>query len=331
MIMDYGIINNQTTLTLVPAFDGAKCIQFKVFSPNKGQIYTSAISTLSHDDKSQPLDKLIEKYLRTTDINKLFYSGYCPFQNIFLRFNGVHKKLPLTNDPYQFQAKTFAGNIASCNDSFGLIPKTTLIKLMKQNDAESDRYYHDKHTDNINFVVHIEIHLCSMSFILHDKYYYINGEFYKKYDKNDCEIGVNRLTFLPLLPKEYTNKSKIKTLVFGYCRDKYICHDIIPMDITNLIYNFYPNLYGGMYEISEHNKGLSNKFEQKTDTFVISGIEFYFRYIGEYEKNDKYNTGLYLMFNCEKNKSITDVTFLCQLYCKSTKQSFSFIKNANFC
>eukprot|EP01084_Bolivina_argentea_P289435 497022_1 len=369
-VADYGIISNQTTLLLVTACNDLQFdlqfdlitreiqfdLQFTLFNPAKSsldrKIHSSEIQKLSTFDKDQSIDKIVENYLRQTDINPLFYSGYCPFQSINLRFRGNVR--PLTLSTKDLQTTTFNGQKATLKSTFGLIPSDKLYTVIskcvsEQTETIMDQYYHFSHTcansdqyfpkkcwrnhysnfyesngHESVFLINIDITMPTSPFLLIDKYYYINGEFYDKYDTKNNKM---RLQFFPILNQPI--KSNEKTLVFGYIRETFqLYYNVTSSDIIHLIYLFFPDLCGGKYEVSKYNKGISNKLRQKTKTFVVSGIEFCLRYVGKYARNYNYKqSGFYLELNGKKRNNISYVTFMCQLFCKLTKQSFTLIEN----
>eukprot|EP01084_Bolivina_argentea_P304665 526222_1 len=322
-----------------------------IIKHNEHQIHRIT-QPLSYSDFEIPIANLIYKSLRKTNIHPLYYSGYCPFKQLTICYNNINQQLRL-DDASEFAQPFKSGNnkylsLQKCrSEEFGLLPQTQLkhLKLyfpkcdccplttIQSDDA--DGYVVASHSSNgwldVN-IISIQAEISDISFILHNKFYCINGRFYKKYDAMLNKNKINMHLYPVIGSPQKLNE---ELLMYGYVRNKTKKYKlIVPIDVIKLIIIFYPAMYGAHYDISKHNPDLHNQLKQKTNVFVIDDIKFYLKYGDQREGNDEENyfsdkSEYYLVLDFSKQKTIFSVFVLCSIYCKISKQSYTFIRDVD--
>eukprot|EP01084_Bolivina_argentea_P185287 319531_1 len=311
-------------------FNQAKYIQFRVINRKKC-IRLSPLKKIQNIlDFATPINVIIHKYLQMSRFPADFCNKYCPYKAVNIQYKRHQLSLKLETNKHHVKmfgyTKDLPGaipniSLQSLSDIFSSFcdcckPKTPYNYERKIRSVGKIQNYHQYKT---NHPIIIEIVLSEVSFFFKDKYY-INGEFYDKYDYNEMKNKIN-FQFYPILHEP--RKSNQKLLVCRYVQDNF--YDIIPVDVMNLINLFYPVLYGVQYDINEYNPNLNDEFEQKTNEFEITdGVECYLKY-GGFDDIDE--QGLHIVVVFKQNSDIKAATILCCMHCKLTQQSYSYIHN----
>eukprot|EP01083_Nonionella_stella_P185050 673705_1 len=312
---------------------------------------------ITHIMSTTPINTLVYEFLRRTTIDPLFYSGYCPFKQIVVSYNRTQLKLRM-QWPLEYAQKLVPTSLmlgdktpleyANATESFGLLPETTLDMLAPllstcdcctpeseicagathKHVVSSKTLPHNHNTEHDN-VVRIQVELPDDPFILHKKFYYIDGIFYlRRTTKPKRKIDLQ--LFAVMRSPQTLNE---ELLICGYIRHE---TQHIPNDVVQVIVMLYPAVYGARYDIGKHNLDLCNQLYQKTDVFMIDNIAFYLKYGRQSEGDeeaDEYvpsdDDTYYLVLDFAKQQTISEMVLLCRVYCKISDQSYTFVWNVS--
>ena len=328
-------------------------IPIKIPSTGRGNLNKSKIPLMS-----RRIDGLIREafrdQLQTDSKVAPFLHPECPFESINVIHHGTDVALKLRT-PSKVAMSMYKD---TTNDSkFMIAPRITLGDLERffpecdcerKRNAVGPRYnpddwkivernnkYSQVPLNQMGRIIGIQVTLCTESFLFGNDYY-LNGQFYPRFGGSN--IGTLDSLLFPIMPSP--QKENERLLVHGFIKrinenvdmedDQWddtgnleYYDSMIPHDITKVIHSYFPQLYGGRYNVKDHNPKLHEQFEQKTNVFTIQDLDICLFY-GNEVFSDHYG----MTINFEHSKAVL-VTLRITARCTVSQQCNTIIQTVD--